>query len=87
MDMLPPPPPPVRLGRRRLYFDFDDAQDYADNSSLVQNEEGEPSKIPELDEVQTLLVSGLLYGYSLREGKWGMWIRYSVLSNPSHLAN
>jgi hypothetical protein len=63
-----------RLGQP--LFIVDDQND-DDDTSLAQNREDEPSKIPELDEVQTLLVSGLLYGYSLREGKWGTLSRHS----------
>jgi hypothetical protein len=81
IDMPPPPSPPRRdtiIWRRRHRFSFDAALNDADDSSLVQRREDESGKIPELDEVQILLVSGLLYGYSLREGKWGTLLRHSV---------
>jgi hypothetical protein len=80
---MPRPPSPPRLNRiiwKRMHnSSFDDTQNDADDPSLLQKRGDEPSKIPELDEVQTLLVSGLLYGYSLREGKWGTLLRHSVL--------
>jgi hypothetical protein len=56
-------------------FSFDDGQNNIDGLSLMPSEKGKPTNIPELNDKQELLVSGLLYGYSLREGKWGVCTR------------
>lgn len=58
-----------------ITFSFDHGQNNTDGLSLIRNEMGKPTNISELNEKQELLVSGLLYGYSLREGKWGMCTR------------
>ncbi|KAF2118078.1 P-loop containing nucleoside triphosphate hydrolase protein [Lophiotrema nucula] len=68
-----PPPRIPRMRRSRGFttYHFDDGHSDDDASALVHKDKNAPPKIPELSEVQMLLVSGLLYGYSLREGKWG----------------
>jgi hypothetical protein len=53
-------------------YSYDDDEDSArEASAMMQKEKDGPVEIPKLNEVQMLLVSGLLYGYSLREGRWG----------------
>lgn len=50
--------------------DDDDGWDRGDNLDERKTDVSNAS-IPELSKMQTLLVSGLVYGYGLRESKWG----------------
>lgn len=62
----------VRMQRARLArlrADDDHVSGLADNGTSFE------AKIPELTDEQTLIVSGHLHGYSLREGKWGRYMR------------
>ncbi|KAF2729071.1 P-loop containing nucleoside triphosphate hydrolase protein [Polyplosphaeria fusca] len=69
----PPPPRIHRMRRSRgvITHHFNDGHSDDDATTIAQKDKNAPPKIPELSEEQMLLVSGLLYGYSLREGKWG----------------
>ncbi|XXH03772.1 hypothetical protein Hte_010178 [Hypoxylon texense] len=49
------------------YTDSDDS----DTSSAMPRQKGSATKEIQLSEQQMLIVSGLLFGYSLREGTWG----------------
>ncbi|ORY18232.1 P-loop containing nucleoside triphosphate hydrolase protein [Clohesyomyces aquaticus] len=74
--------PTIRLRRRTRLFGETAQDDFgnemsddssSDSSSPTKSEAKKPRsrKGPDLSREQMLLVSGLLYGYSLREGKWG----------------
>ncbi|KAK8238708.1 P-loop containing nucleoside triphosphate hydrolase protein [Phyllosticta capitalensis] len=60
---FPPIPPPC--------FPFDYDSDSSFSSPSASPEKSLATKEVELTEEQMLLVSGILFGYSLREGKWG----------------
>ncbi|PVI00677.1 P-loop containing nucleoside triphosphate hydrolase protein [Periconia macrospinosa] len=55
-------------GRRRRPWEMRHTGEN-DDGGLTSSDSS--SSVPELSEEQMLIVSGLLYGYSLREGKWG----------------
>jgi hypothetical protein len=69
-----------RPGRPPI-FHMENANTDDDSSMLMAQNGCAATKPPELTNVQMLLVSGLLYGYSLREGKWGKPTIFTTLNH------